>query len=111
MSTIINHTLQNLNVWKKGTEQPGPAKGQSKARKSQSSDSPLTHQPADVVEINNPVRRSIESNQVSHETSIEDVNEAQKLLQEVVGLMGSEDGKSQFEQVFNLNPDSLIKLF
>ena len=110
MSTIINNLVQNFSVWKKETEQPKPARQGEKVDESQVRDADTANGTKDTVEIQNPIRYSIESNQVSRESSVTDVDDAQRLLQKVIGLMNSGNEISQAEPIYDFNQENLVKL-
>ena len=105
MSTIINNPVQNLSVMQKEFEQPNSEKQRAKTENSQDYDSDIGK---DTVEIQDSSRRSIESNQDSNE--IKGADEAQKSVEEVVGLINSESNKLQGEQVHKLDPGSIVDL-
>ena len=110
MNRITNHQVENLNVWKKGPERRELTKQGTKAEGSQVRDSDMANDPKDIVEIRNPLRHSIDFNQASRESSLKDVDEAQKLLQEVIGLLNSENDKSRAEQIYDFNQGNLVQL-
>ena len=110
MNRITNHQDQRLNVWKKEPEQPELTKQGTKADGSKVRDSDMANDPKDIVEIRNPLQHSIESNRLSRESNLKDVDEAQKLLQEVVGLLNSENDKSQAEHIYDFNQENLVQL-
>ncbi len=70
----------------------------------------MTNDTKDTVEIRNPLRQSIESNQVSRESDIKDVDDAQNLLQKVIGLLDFENDKSLAEQIYKFNQENLVGL-
>ena len=106
MSIAINNSVQNITASPKETEQPNLVKERAKTEKLQGYDSGIAK---DTVEVQNSSRRSIESNQDGHE--INNGDEAQKSVEEVIGLINSENGKSSMEEVHNLNPGNLVDLF
>jgi hypothetical protein len=110
MNAAINNPIESLNVWKKEAEQPRFEKQRTKTDNSRVGDSGTTSDPKDVLEVHNPLSHLVESNQASGQISIQDVDEAQKLLKEVVGLINSESEKSGAEEVFNLNRRNLVAL-
>lgn len=110
MNTITNHQVQDLNALKKQPEQLELKKQGTKANESQVRDIDMANDPKDTVEIQNPLRHSIDSNQVSGESSLKDIDEAEKLLQELIGLLKSENDKSQVYQTHNLNQGNLVQL-
>jgi hypothetical protein len=70
----------------------------------------MANNPKNTVEIQNPIRHSINSNRASHESNLTDVEEAQKLPQGVIGLLSSENDKSQVYQIHALNQGILVQL-
>ncbi len=70
----------------------------------------MTNDTKDTVEIRNPLRQSIESNQVSRESDIKDVDDAQNLLQKVIGLLDFEKDKTLAEQIYKFNQENLVGL-
>ena len=110
MNTITNHQVQDLNVRKKDAKQPELTKQGTKADESQRRDPDMGNDTKDTVEIRNPLRQSIESNQVSRESDLKDVDEAQNLLQKVIELLDFENDKSLAEQIYKFNQENLVGL-
>ncbi len=105
-----NHQVQDLNVWKKHAKQSELTKQGTEADESQRRDPDMTSDTKDTVEIQNPLRQSIEPNQVSRESDLRDVDEAQNLLQKVIGLLDFENDKSRVEQLYNFDQKNLVGL-
>ena len=110
MNTITNHQVQDLNVRKKDAKQPELTKQGTKADESQRRDPDMANDTKDTVEIRNPLRQSIESNQISRESELKDVDEAQNLLHKVIGLLDFENDKSLAEQIYKFNQENLVGL-
>lgn len=110
MNTITNHQVQDLNLRKKDAKQPELTKQGTKADESQRGDAHMANDTKDTVEIRNPLRQSMESNQVSRESDLKDVDEAQNLLQKVIGLLDFENDKSLAEQIYKFNQENLVGL-
>jgi len=89
-------------------EKPNLENQRVKTEKAQDYDSGTAKNTEDTVEIQNLSQRSIESNQDSNE--IKDADEAQKAVEEAVGLINSESDKLQGEQVHKLDPGSIVDL-
>ncbi len=102
MSTTMSNSVQNLSVIQKEFEQPNLEKQQASTEKSQDYDSGTAKNTEDTVEIQSSSRHLIESNPDSNE--IKNADEAQKSVEEVVGLINSESDKLQGEQVHKLDP-------
>ena len=107
MDTTINNAVQN-QVWPKEIAQSDSTKKQSKTEKAQDGDSAVAKEKKDAVEIQNASRRSTESTQNSKE--ITNPEEVQKSVEEVVGLIQSENGNINSDQVHDLNPGSVIDI-
>lgn len=110
MNAITNHQVQDLNVRKKDAKQLELTKQGTKADESQRRDPDMGNDTKDTVEIRNPLRQSIESNQVSRESELKDVDEAQNLLHKVIGLLDFENDKSQAERIYNFDQENLARL-
>ncbi len=110
MSTTIGSIVHGMNVWKKESDQRVNDKNNLKNDDSQVRDSTSAYNSEDKVEIQSSIRETIETNQASGETSVRDVEEAEKLLQEVIGLMNSDDPKAEVSQVFNLRQSGLMHI-
>lgn len=108
MSTTISNSAQNLSVIQKEFEQPNLENQRAKAEKFQDYDSGTAKNTEDTVEIQSSSQHSIESKQDSNE--IKDTDEAQKSVEEVVGLINSESDKLEGEQVHKLDPGSIVYL-
>lgn len=108
MSTTISNSIQNLSVMQEEFEQPNLEKQRAKTEKSQDYDSGAAKNTEDTVEIQSSSQRLIESNQDSNE--IKDADEAQKSVEEAVGLINSESDKLQVDQVHKLDPGSIVDL-
>jgi hypothetical protein len=110
VNAITNHQVQDLNVRKKDTKQLELTEQGTKADESQRGDPDMGNDTKDTVEIRNPLRQSIESNQVSRESELKDVDEAQNLLQKVIGMLDLENDKSRAEQIYNFDQENLAGL-
>ena len=110
MSTTIGSIVHGMNVWKKESDQRVNDKDNPKNDDSQVRDPSSILNSEDKVEIQSSVRETIETNQAGSETSIKDVEEAEKLLQDVIGIMNSGDSESELLQVFNLRQSSLMQI-
>ena len=108
MSTTISNSAQNLSVIQKEFEQPNLEKQRVKNEESYDYDSGTAKNTEDTVEIESSSRRSIEGYQSSSE--IKDAEEAEKAVEEAVGLINSESDKLQGGQVHKLNPESIADL-
>ena len=110
MSTTIGSIVHGMNVWKKESDQRVNDKSNLKNDDSQVRDPGSILNSEDKVEIQSSIRETIETNQAGSETSIKDVEEAEKLLQKIIGLMNSGDSKSEASQVFNLRQSALMHI-
>ena len=110
MSATINNSLQNPGISRKERGRPGLPNQPTRADKSQVDSYGMTDGSKDTVEIKNSLRYSIESNRASSETTVKDLDEAQELVKEVIGLVHSDDRESHPEQVYNFNQENLARL-
>jgi hypothetical protein len=108
MSTIISNSVQNFSVTQKEFEQTNIERQRVKAEKSQDYDSGTAKNTEDTVKIESSSRRSIEGYQGRSE--IKDEEQAQKLVEETVGLINSESNKLQMDQVHILDSGSIVDL-
>jgi len=124
MGTTIDKSVQDLDAWRnktlantkapksagKSPEQSGLPEKAAKAGQSEVRDLDKANDPKDVVEIRNPRQQVIEVNQASLENRIKDVDKAQKLVQETVALLNSENEISRLAPVHDLSQVNLLKL-
>ena len=108
MSTSINNPVQNHQVWQKEAERSNTAKQPSNTEKSREHDSAAAREAGDRVDIQDAARHAMESNRDTKE--IRNADEAQKSVEEVVGLIQSETGSSNAEKVHDLNPGTVIDI-
>jgi hypothetical protein len=104
----IDNSVQNPIMSQMGPVQANSAKEQAKTEKPPDYDSNIAHEAKDTVEIQNSSQRSVESKKDSREIS--DGDEAQRAVEEVVGLINSEGGKSSAEQAHKLNSGGIVDL-
>ena len=73
MSNTIGSIVHGMNVWKKESDQRVNEKNNLKSDDSRVSDSSSVYNSEDRVEIQSSIRDTIETNQASSETSVQDV--------------------------------------
>ena len=117
MGTTIDNTVQNQDAWRnktlannkvakslgKSSEQSGLQRKATKAGESQVRDLDMANDPKDIVEIQDRRHQVVEANKASLENRVKDVDEAQELLEKIIGLVNSENEISRVAVVHDFS--------
>jgi hypothetical protein len=108
VNTIIDNSCPHVNGWKREAAQIKLNKEGIKSSNHSVRNSVVSHASKDVVGIKGSLGNPIVAGQEGFKHPIKDFEEAQRLVQEIIGQLGSE-AKKKVEYLYNLDTERLAR--